>query len=97
MHSEQIVDSSTYIDIDKFRQAFTCIVLLKMVVKVESLEMYMIQGRTKQVPFVALLNNADINIDKGGNFFFIKAMVDSMTVDDITGYPKTNTEPWKIK
>ncbi len=57
----------------------------------------MIQGRTMQVPFVAQIKGADVNIDKGGNFFFIKAVVDQITVDDLTGYPNTNTKPWKTK
>ncbi len=50
-----------------------------------------------QVPFVAELTKAEINIDKGANFFFIKADVNSINIDDITGYPNTNTKPWCTK
>jgi len=57
----------------------------------------MIQGRTMQVPFVADIKNADVNIDKGANFLFIKAMVDEIAIDDLSGYPYTNTKPWCVK
>ena len=35
----------------------------------------MIQGRTKQVPFVAELKNTEVSIDKGKHFLFVKAKV----------------------
>ncbi len=34
----------------------------------------MIQGRTMQVPFVADVHGAVVNIDKGVNFLFVKAI-----------------------
>lgn len=86
-----------YIDVDKFRQAFTCIVLLKLSIQVDKLHLYMLMARTMQVPFLAELQHAHINIDKGGNFFFIKALLDSLLVSDLTGYPNTNTKPWTTK
>lgn len=57
----------------------------------------MIQGRTKQVPFVAELKNTELNIEKGKNFMFIKAKVQNISIYDITGYPNTNTQFWSIK
>lgn len=57
----------------------------------------MIQGRTKQVPFVAELKNTELNIEKGKNFLFIKAKVQNISIYDITGYPNTNTQFWSIK
>ena len=96
-NSEEIVDSSMYIDVDKFRQAFTCIVLLKLSIQVDKLHLYMLMARTMQVPFLAELQHAHINIDKGGNFFFIKVLLDSLLVSDLTGYPNTNTKPWITK
>ncbi len=57
----------------------------------------MIQGRTKQVPFIAELKNTLVNIDKGKNFLFVKAKVQDIAVYDVTGYPETNTDIWTIK
>ena len=35
----------------------------------------MIQGRKKQVPFIAELKDTEVNIDKGKNFLFVKVKV----------------------
>lgn len=51
----------------------------------------MIQGRTCHVPFHAKLTHAYVGIDKGSNFMFVKAMVRTFHLDDLTGYPYTNT------
>lgn len=40
--------------------------------------MYMIQGRTKQVPFLAELKHTEVNIDKGKNFLFVKVKLNEM-------------------
>lgn len=72
-------------------------VLLNLRIKAENLSLYLIQGRTKQVTFLTELKKTEVNIDKGKNFLFVKVTTKNIELYDITGYPNTNTEPWKIK
>jgi hypothetical protein len=79
-----------YIDIDNFKNMFTCISLLNIEIKLKKLSLNLINGRTGFVMLNGQLDNTICNIDKGSNFMFVKVKVKGLNIDDLTGYPNTN-------
>ena len=68
--------------------------LFHVELKVEEVEVYLVNGRNYMWSHKVLVDRWGATIDKGTDFIFLHFFANAVNLSDITGYPKTIHTPF---
>lgn len=94
VNAKEFEFNRSYVELEHYRTLYSCAVLFHVEVRCEEVEVQLVNGRNFHWMDRFNADSLYLSIDKSTDFLFIKGSANSITLADITGYPKTSSLPF---